>query len=460
MSLQLSRAAGMSYPDSPETEPTSRDVKGFGKAPCIYFVGSYRPIMCGIADYTSFITRESPPQEWGVLSFDLDKYGVPLIPDYKVKAGPYWFGIPGRDSFSAPVIRQGLNILGAEIKNSVLWFQHEFGIWPDNLKFISMLKNIDMPKVVTFHTLHFQSQETRTGLRQNQYQLLGKLLPHVDAITVFSRGVYDAVTSAYPEYSQKVYIITHGVHSYPEISRLSRKETKEKLNDFLLYESDLDQKTKRLLHKQRIFTDRNTVIVGQTGFLSPAKGSELLYPLADNLQKAIRKKRIVAIRVGNPRDKVQDSYARKLRYLAKGRNKLLLETWLPQSILPLAQRAFDINFYWPSECTQSGVLAHALGAGAIVAGRDLEGVGETLKDAGELADRDLKQLTYKIQELILNPELMEIIEGRALAYAADFSWQNQAWKHYELAENILLPIKSGQLRLQATRRELQSTYAG
>jgi len=423
MSLQLSRAAGMSYPDSLETEPDFEEIY-------IYFVGPYRPIMCGIADYTSFITDKSPAGKWGVLSFDLDKYGVPLIPDYKIKAGPYWFGIPDRDNFSAPVIRQGLDKLGAEIENSVLWFQHEFGIWPDNLKFISMLKNLDIPKVVTFHTLHFQSQETRTGLRQNQHQLLGKLLPHVDAINVFSRGVYDAVTSAYPEYSQKVYII------------------------------DLDLRTKELLHKQRIFTGRNTVIVGQTGFLSPAKGSELLYPLVDDLQKAIREKRITAIRIGNSRDRVQDIYAQKLRYLANGRNKLLLETWLPKSILPLAQRAFDINFYWPSECTQSGVLSHALGAGATIAGRDLEGVGETLKDAGELTDRDLKQLTYKIKQLILYPELMEIIEGRALAYADNFSWQNQAWKHYELAEDILLPIKSGQLRLRSTRRELQSTSVG
>ena len=413
----------------------------------IYFVGPYRPIMCGIADYTSFITDRSPAGKWGVLSFDLDKYGVPLIPKYKVKAGPYWYGIPDRDNFAAPVIQQGLNRLGAEIENSVLWFQHEFGIWPDNLQFIAMLKNLDIPKVVTFHTLHFQSQETRTGLRQNQYRLLEKLLPHIDAITVFSRGVYDAVTSAYPEYCQKVYIITHGVHSYPDISQLSPKETREKLNDFLLYESDLDLKTKQLLHKQHIFLDPNTVIVGQTGFLSPAKGSELLYPLADNLQKAIPKKRIAAIRIGKSRDEVQDIYAQKLRYLDNGRDRLFLETWLPQNILPLAQRAFDINFYWPSECTQSGVLAHALGAGAIIAGRDLEGVGETLKEAGELADKDLRRLTYKIQELILNPELREIIEERVLDYAAEFSWQNQARRHYELAENILLTTKNGQLRL-------------
>ena len=73
----------------------------------------------------------------------------------------------------------------------------------------------------------------------------------------------------------------------------------------------------------------------------------------------------------------------------------------------------------------------------MVAGRDLEGVGETLKEAGQLADTDLRHLIMKIRNLILNPGLRERMEERALSYAAEFSWENQAGKHYELAEPIL-----------------------
>ena len=36
----------------------------------IYFVGTFRPIVCGIADYTWFLGRDSPDGQWGVLSFD------------------------------------------------------------------------------------------------------------------------------------------------------------------------------------------------------------------------------------------------------------------------------------------------------------------------------------------------------------------------------------------------------
>ncbi len=106
-----------------------------------------------------------------------------------------------------------------------MWVQHENGIWPDSQNFIAMLKDLDMPKVVTLHTLHFQSTEMPSGLRRYQYDLLRTLLPRVEAITGFSRGVYSAVTSALPEHRDKVSIIKHGIHSYPEVRRLSRRCT-------------------------------------------------------------------------------------------------------------------------------------------------------------------------------------------------------------------------------------------
>lgn len=422
--------------DSPQHGGRKQRYKNI-KMASIYFVGTHKPIMCGIADYTSFVTRASPAGRWGVISFDLERYGAPLVTDDKAVTERVWYGIPSRHEFSASVIRQGLKELGAKNEGAVLWFQHENGIWPSSIQFIAMLKNLNIPKVVTFHTLHFQSSETPTGLRRNQYDLLRILLPYVEAITVFSRGVYHAVTSAFPEHRDKVHVIKHGISSYPEISHLSRKEAKEKLNDFLLHESGLDRTTKETLGKRRIFLDSDTVVIGQTGFLEPAKNTELLYAARDSLQKAIPRWRIIAVRIGVPRNELQRIYAEKLRRRQNGRDKFLLEVRLPQDILPLAQRAFDVNFYWPHECTQSGLLSHALGAGAIVACRDLEGVGEDIKEAGGIVGTDLRHLLFKITNLILTPALGERIEQRALGYAREFSWKNQARRHCELAERIL-----------------------
>jgi hypothetical protein len=267
--------------------------------------------------------------------------------------------------------------------------------------------------------------------------MLKEMLPHVEAVTVFSYGVYQAVTSAFPEYREKIHIVKHGVCSYPEINHLNRKEAKEKFNDFLLHESNLKETTKEDLHKRCVFLDPKAVVIGQTGFLSPAKQSEILHTVRAELQKLMPDRRIITVRVGCSRNRSQEIYAENLIRRWSDSDEFLLDVWLPQSVLPLAQRAFDINFYWPSNCTQSGVLAHALGAGAVVAGRDLEGVGETLKEAGELADTDLWRLLLKMRNLILNPGLGEKLEDTVRHYAMRFSWQKQARLHYELAEHVL-----------------------
>jgi hypothetical protein len=406
----------------------------------IYFLSTYKPTMCGIADYTSYLVREMPAAKCRVLSFSLQEFQIPCAGNQEdgVKRELVWYGIPGNGGYSASSILRGLERLNADFGDCVLWFQHENGIWPDDQKFVSMLRALDLPKIVTFHTLHFQSDETVYGLHRNQYEMLYDLLPEVDAITVFSRGVYQAVTAAFPKYSEKVHLMRHGIHQYPEIRGLARVEAKRKLHDFLLHESDLRREAKEALCRQSILLDPEAIVIGQTGFLCPSKDSELLYVFRDGLQRTVGNRRIVAVRIGSPREESQIAYARRLEGIANGEDKFLLETWLPPHMLPLAQRAFDVNFYWPIQCTQSGVLAHALGAGAVIAGRDIEGVGETLKEAGQLADSDFGRLMLKARKLVLEPEVGRWVEEKSLEYAGRFSWKNQAQKHLEVAENVVL----------------------
>ncbi len=403
----------------------------------IYFASTYKPIVCGIADYTSYLVREMPMTKGRVLSFNPQGYRIQndsINNANDAERGLVWRGIPGHGEYSASSILRGLERFGADFDNSVLWFEHENGIWPDDKKFVSMLRTLDLPKIVTFHTLHFQSQETNYGLCRGQYEMLYDLLPNVEAITVFSRGVCRAVITAFPEYSKKVHLIRHGIHQYPEISGLTRMEAKEKLHDFLLYESDLRQEKKEILNRQRILFDPDSIIVGQSGFLCPNKDSELLYVFRDRLQRIVNDKKIIAVRVGSTREESQKEYARHLENKVNNQDKFLFETWLPPQMLPLAQRAFDINFYWPSQCTQSGVLAHALGAGAVIVGRELEGVGEMLKEAGQLVDTRFDCLVMKARRLVLKPEIGRQMEDDALEYAGSYSWKNQAKEHLELAE--------------------------
>jgi glycosyltransferase involved in cell wall biosynthesis len=384
-----------------------------------------------------------------VLSFDLEKYGVSLTADRELATSRVWHGLPDRRSFSAPIIQDGLNELIAKNEDSVLWFQHEFGIWPDNAKFVDMLRDLDQIKVVSLHTLHFQSSETTCGLRKQEYSFLHLLLPHTDAITVFSDGVYQTVTRAFPEHRDKVHVLRHGIHLYPIIARMSRAEAKVRIHKYLVYESGLDQAYKDSLKQQRVFLDADTIVMGAAGFITASKGTELLYRAQDLLQQMLPRRRIVAVRAGFLREadsSVDSKFAVGLRTRHNSTGQFFLETYLPEDvlpillraldILPILLRALDIYFYWPSDCTQSGILAHALGAGATIACRDTEGVGETVKMSGGLACVDFEQAIASLKELVLNPELRNEISERAVRYAEEFSWRNQALKHFELAERL------------------------
>jgi glycosyltransferase involved in cell wall biosynthesis len=374
-----------------------------------------------------------------VLSFDLEKYGVSLTADRELATGPVWHGIPDRHSFSASMIQDGLNEFAAKNEDSALWFQHEFGIWPDNAKFVDMLRGLDQIKVVSLHTLHFQSSETTCGLRRQEYSFLRLLLPHTDAITVFSDGVHQAVTRAFPEHRDKVHVLRHGIHLYPTIARMSRAEAKVRIYEYLVHESGLDQEYKDSLKEQRVFLDADTVVMGAAGFITASKGTELLYRAQDLLQQMLPRKRIVAVRAGCLRvtdSSVDSRLTAELRSRHNSKGQFFLETYLPENVLPILLRALDIYFYWPSDCTQSGILAHALGAGATIACRDTEGVGETVKTAGGLACVDFDQAIASLEELVLNPELRNGISERAVSYAEEFSWRNQVLKHFKLADGL------------------------
>jgi len=67
----------------------------------ICFVGTYKPIICGIADYTSFITVRVRLASGACLT--LRNTGASLN-TARETTDQVWYGIPGRHDFSAAVI--------------------------------------------------------------------------------------------------------------------------------------------------------------------------------------------------------------------------------------------------------------------------------------------------------------------------------------------------------------------
>lgn len=92
-------------------------------------------------------------------------------------------------------------------------------------------------------------------------------------------------------------------------------------------------------------------------------------------------------------------------------------------------------------------MAHALGAGACVVSRKIEGIGETLELSGVPASETLEELAEAIQRFTLHPELRKEAQRLSRVYARKYSYRIQAKKHLHLAESLVtgrqLPLLDG-----------------
>ena len=59
-----------------------------------------------------------------------------------------------------------------------------------------------------------------------------------------------------------------------------------------------------------------------------------------------------------------------------------------------------------------------------------------MKMAGGLPCVDFEQAIASLKELVLNSELRNKMSERAVRYAKELSWRNQAFKHFKLAERL------------------------
>jgi len=399
----------------------------------INFVSTFPPIMCGIGTYTKYLVSQMPLEVWRVTSFDLDGF-------FRLPEETFNFG--ERVSYQLSLTDPRLP---SPLKEKVIWFEHAFGIWGKDplyfLRFLEDAKKRNKKVVASFHTIHFQSPETEAGMQKKEHDLLTEALPLLDALTVFTRGTYQAVTEAFPQYQNKVVILRHGVHLYPSIEQ---GEAKNKLLEYLINEPDiLSQKKKELKKIYAHFLSPKTVILGNLGFITADKAPSDLYRLRQLVQKKLPQYRIISLIIGKIQlrkdKKIEKSLPilRKLKSLHNGKKNLFFEHYISEEFLSLAFKALDFSVFWCNNATQSGRMSHAQGIGACIIGRKKEGIGETLKLSGLPAGETLEELAEIIQKLTLNPERKKEVEISGRNYARRYFYGVQAGKHLLLAKSLL-----------------------
>ena len=421
----------------------------------IIFMSAFPPMIHGIGSYTKYLMDALYEKgcDCGIISFDPYACEFPIVKEEKVECEyPVLYTIPSCNDNKFNLIFDSLTNLHKNGDNYVFWIQQGDSVWRNRPKFVKMLKFFKKKKVkniiVTHHTLNFQSPETRYGLKKWQYELLKNELPYIDVNTVFTKGVYMAITKAFPEYRDKIVLIRHGVPSYP---RISQKKAKKEILSWLESKNELKKDWQKSIEdlNSKIF-ERIDLTFGDVGFIDKRKLSTNIYSTIKLFQKKFPKKNFIGLYIGTLSflSKQKISYLQRLKKLHNPKNNFyFFETYVPERIFAKSLRILDMVYMWQEDCRQSGKLAHAIGIGATVIGRKLEGVGETLKMCGYPALNTYKDFLNEIERVIANSESKDLMKKRASKYARTYNWENQALKHIELAESLIsgdkLPLLDG-----------------
>jgi len=224
---------------------------------------------------------------------------------------------------------------------------------------------------------------------------------------------------------------------------VSLHEARKKLFSYFVNQAEIPLLQKmELSGAEACLYSRDTILLGNYGFITSDKDPLQLYELRRLVQDKLSNHRIITLFAGiiqrNKNMKIETKLPilEALRSNHDGRKNFFFEVFIPEDIFPMAFSALDFAVFWCNNATQSGRLAHAQGTGSLVVGRNIEGIGKTLKFSGLPAAESLDELTETIAQLVLEPRLKKEIEDQSWQYARRYCFANQAKKHL-LIEKVL-----------------------
>ena len=403
----------------------------------IVFASTYPPVVCGVGTYTSYLADAMPRGRASVVAFDPKLYGAPVapggVPDARVPVSHCL----ARPAAPGALMEAVTEVSPVPLARTVLWFQHAWDIWPRFPRLLRALSLFPAPKVASFHGVHFESPETPWGLWAAEHRTLRQTLPLLDRVTVFTPAAGDAVRAAFPKHASKVTVLRHGVHSPRPLSRM---DARRRLAEYLAGVQGWVSPRGAAPALVDALADPDCLFVGALGFLQADKGFEVAYRLSDALRARLPGRRIVALVMGSVRDPRNRRNRRLLSRLAAAAgdgDRFLVAAGPPDDVFRAGLRAVVLNVYWPDAPTQSGRIAHALGVGATVIGRDVEGVGETLRDAGAPVCGSFDELVSRATRLLGDAGYADSLRAHYQQYARDHSWEEQAGRHVAFADALV-----------------------
>jgi len=374
---------------------------------CIY-ISSYVPRKCGIATYTSDLTRAidliNPYCESRIIALIRPEDKIDYPPEVKFKINQYKI-----DSYikAADYINKS--------KADIVVLEHEFGLYGGEFGeyIIKLIELIKKPLIITTHTIPDNSNEGY-GL------VLKDVIKFAHKVIVMMPESLQKLVKKYNYPKENIEIIPHGV---PDIS----------------LEPTAKYKKKKGLESR--------IILGNINLLSDVKGLEYIIEALKEIKE--RFYNVLYLIIGQTHPVVLQTEGEKYRHFLREKirqynlqeNVRFINRYMSLQELVVWLKIIDIYItpYLDPQQPASGALAYAIGAGKICISTPYLYAKEVLAEGRGIIVpfRNSQAIADAVIDICENPQKKLKIEMKTYKFGRLMTWYNVAMQHLQLFNEVL-----------------------
>ena len=377
----------------------------------VLFVSTYPPRECGIATFTQDISsavekKFYPHLVSKILAMNSNSVNIYNYPKKEI----YQLSDSERKSYKK--LAQKIN---EDPSIKIVVVQHEFGIFGGHFGeyLLDLLKNIDKPKILNFHSILPKPEPKRKNLLKN-------LAENVDEFLVMTQAGVEILRKTY-EIKIPIRVIPHGI---PTVEYESQKKAKEDLG----------------------FAGK--IILSSFGMMSINKGYEYVIEALPEVVKKYPNLLYIIVGATHPNvrkhegERYRNFLARKVKERELQRNVKFYNKYVPLDEIIHYLKATDIyicSSLTPEQIT-SGTLAYAMGCGrAAISTPFLHAKDLITPDRGRLTSgfKDSEGFKNALLELLSNKEKIKNMEETAYEFTRHMTWPNVALAYGETIKKYL-----------------------
>jgi len=374
---------------------------------CIY-VSSYVPRKCGIATYTSDLTRAidliNPYCESRIVALIRPEDKIDYPPEVKFKINQYKI-----DSYikAADYINRS--------KADIVVLEHEFGLFGGEFGeyIIKLIELVKKPLIITAHTIPDNSNK-------GYGPVLKDIIKFADKVIVMMPESLQKLVKKYNYPEENVEIIPHGVPDIP-------------------LEPNTKYKKKKGLESR--------ITLGNINLLSEVKGLEYIIEALKEIREHFHN--VLYLIIGQTHPVVLQTEGEKYRHFLREKvkqynlqeNVRFINKYMSLKELVVWLKVIDIYItpYLDPQQPASGALAYAIGAGKICISTPYLYAKEVLAEGRGIIVpfRNSRAIADAVIDICENPQKKLKIEMKTYKFGRLMIWYNVALQHLQLFNEVL-----------------------